>query len=99
MSDTRPALPAFSALNVYEMFVANGSQVGFWLTRTVWNDVCARVTFVGELKGPAPFFGNPPVTGDWFYLRSGQLIKANAEIAWPGTYKTWRQIPPPPWAK
>ena len=70
MRDEPPAEPG---LNVYEMFVANREQVGFWLTRTTWRDLCARVTFVGDFKGLAPYFGNPRVAGDLFYLSSGQL--------------------------
>ena len=99
MSESRLAELGFAAMNVYEMFVANGEQVGFWLTRTTWRDLCARVTFVGKFKGPAPYFGNPRVSGDLFYLRSGQLKQANADIPSPGTYKTWRQIPAPSWSK
>ncbi len=83
-------------LNVYEMFVDNGRQVGFWLTRTTWRDLCARVTSVGDFKGPSPCFGNPRVAGDLFNLSSGELKQANAEIPSPGTHKTWRQIAAPP---
>ena len=99
MTGTAQAKPGFAAMNVYEMFVANESRVGFWLTRTTWRDLCARVTLVGDFKGPAPYFGNPLVAGDLFYVSSGELKQANAEIPSPGTYKTWRQIPAPPWAK
>ena len=88
-----------SAPNVYEMFVANGCEVGFWLTRTTWRNLCARVTFVGEFKAAAPCFGNPPVRGDLYFTSSGELKQANAGIPEPGTSKTWRRISAPPWAR
>ncbi len=93
MSESRPARPGFAAMNVYEMFVANGEQVGFWLTRTTWRDLCARVRFFGDFKGPAPCFGNPRVAGDLFYASSGELKQANAEIPSP---ETLQELAPDP---
>lgn len=88
----------FSTLNVFEMFVANGEQAGFWIRRTTWGNTCARVTFIGPLNGPAPYYGNPVVLADIHDLQSGELIDRGATIPVPGTYKTWRQIGPPSWA-
>ena len=87
----------FSPVNVYQMFVANGNQPGFWLTRTTWNSKCARVLTVGDLKGPAPYFGNPKVHAALYDSRTGALISRRIEITAAGTYKTWRQVPTPQW--
>lgn len=84
--------------NVFQMYVANGEEPGFWLRRTTWGNTCAQVTSVGELKGPAPYFGNPPVQADIYDIRTGELKEKDATIPVPGTYKTWRCIAPPDWA-
>lgn len=88
----------FADQNIFEMYVANGSQPGFWLRRTTWANSCARVTSVGPLTGPAPYYGNPKVRADVFDLASGKLREANAHLPAAGTYKTWRKIDPPDWA-
>lgn len=88
----------FANQNLFEMFVANGARPGFWLRRTTWSNSCARVTSVGPLTGPAPYFGNPNVYADLYDLTSGELREANARLPAAGTYKTWRQIEPPAWA-
>jgi hypothetical protein len=89
----------FSELNVFQMYVANGERPGFWLRRTTWENTCALVTSVGPLTRPPPYFGNPPVHADIYNLTTGELKESGARIRVPGTYKTWRQIDPPPWAK
>jgi hypothetical protein len=91
-------MPNFSDLNVFQMYVANGERPGFWLRRTTWENTCARVTSVGDFKGPPPYFGNPLVLADIYNLQTGQLKERGAKIAVPGTYKTWRRIDPPAWA-
>lgn len=88
----------FSDLNIYEMFVANGARPGFWVSRTTWGNMCARVTSVGELRGPAPYFGNPTVLADLYDLQTGVLRDSAVKLPVPGTYKTWRKIEPPGWA-
>ncbi len=82
-------------LNVFEMFAAHGGA-GFWVHRTTWGNTCARVVRVGELTGPAPYFGNPSVLMD-VYTLDGQIKDAAAEMPVPGTYKTWRMIDAPDW--
>jgi hypothetical protein len=89
----------FSDLNVFQMYVANGERPGFWLRRTTWSNTCAKVTSVGELTGPPPYFGNPKVFADIFDLQTGERKDIGAKIAAPGTYKIWRQIEPPKWAE
>ena len=83
--------------NVYQMWFATqpGSR---WITRTTWANLCAKVTFVGEAKGPAPYYGNPAVKAE-IYNAAGQCTQRDADISAPGTYKTWRQISAPPWEK
>ena len=61
-------------------------------------NTCAKVVEVGQFKGPPPYYGNPKVFADIYDLRTGTLKKARARLPVPGTYKTWRRIPPPPWA-
>ncbi len=85
--------------NVFQMWVdSSGKPEGVWITRTTWPGLCARVTHVGELKGPPPYYGNPEVRADVYYP-TGALKNRNFEITAPGTYKTWREIPAPPWWK
>lgn len=91
-------MSGFSDQNVFQMYVANGEQPGFWLRRTTWRNTCAQVTSVGEFKGPPPYYGNPSVLADIFDLRTGALKEKGAKIPVPGTYKTWRLIDPPDWA-
>jgi hypothetical protein len=87
----------FSDQNVFEMYVANGMQPGFWLQRTTWSNTCARVIEVGDIKGPPPYFGNPKVYAEIYDLRTGELKETGAKIPVPGTYKTWRMIDAPGW--
>lgn len=83
--------------NVYQMWFA--VQPGpLWITRTTWNDLCARVISVDEAKGPAPYYGNPEVLAD-IYTAEGFLKQRGSVISAAGTYKTWRQIAEPYWAK
>ncbi len=91
------AMPEFSEFNVFQMYVANEKQPGFWLRRTTWGNTCARVISVGEFTGPPPYFGNPTVLADIFDLQTGELLERSARLPAPGTYKTWRQIDTPSW--
>jgi hypothetical protein len=68
------------------------------LGRTTWGNTCAEVVHVGELSGKPPYYGNPAVRADVYDLTTGELRERNAKIPVPGTFKTWRQIDPPPWA-
>lgn len=88
----------FSSENVFEMFVRNGNEAGFWIKRTTWANTCAKVVSVGEFKGSPPYFGNPKVFAEIYNLDTGALIDPNGKISVPGTYKTWRRIDPPEWA-
>jgi hypothetical protein len=85
-------------MNVYQMYVEFGRAPGFWLRRTTWGNTCAKVVSVGELVGPAPYFGNPEVRADIFDLTTGALREKDARVSVPGTYKTWRWIQPPSWS-
>jgi hypothetical protein len=86
-------------VNVYQMYIANGCKVGFWLTRTTWVRTCARVVFVEDLNhDKAPYYGNPAVRADIHDSFTGELKDSSAIIPVPGTYKTWRLIEPPAWA-
>jgi hypothetical protein len=88
-------MPGFAEQNVFEMFVAHGRQP-FWLRRTTSGNTCAKVVVVEKFKGPPPCYGNPKVFADIYDLHTGELKEARARLPVPGTYKTWRRIPPPP---
>lgn len=83
--------------NVYQMWFVTQPET-LWITRTTWANLCAKVTFVGEVKGPSPYYGNPVVKAD-VYNAAGQCTQCETDISAPGTYKTWRQISEPHWAK
>ena len=51
---------------------------------------------MGEFRGPPPYYGNPKVFADIYDLHTAELKEARARLQGPGTYKTWRRIPPPP---
>jgi hypothetical protein len=87
----------FSEQNVFEMVVTNGGP-GFWVRRTTWAATCARVVGIGPFTKPGPYFGNPAVVMDVYTLR-GELKEGLAKMSVPGTYKTWRTIPEPSWAR
>jgi len=88
----------FSPENIFQMFVSNGSKPGFWIVRTTWGNTCAKVTSVGELTGPPPYYGNPKVFAEIYNRATGEMIDRNTKIPVPGTYKTWRLIDAPEWA-
>jgi hypothetical protein len=85
-------------LNIFQMFVANGYETGFWVKRTPWGNSCARVTEVEPFTGPPPYFGNPKVFAEIYDPATGELKDARMRVPVPGTYKTWRQIPTPNWS-
>ena len=83
-------------MNLYEMYVANGMKTGFWVKRRTWGDLCARVTFVGELERRGLWCGGATVRADVFHFLSGTLKEADVALPSPGSPKTWQEIPPPP---
>ena len=83
-------------MNLYEMYVANDMKVGFWVKRRTWGDLCARITFVGELERNGRWYGGATVRADIFRFVSGSLKEADAVLSAPGSPKAWQQIPPPP---
>jgi len=84
-------------LNVYQMYVQNDRQVPFWLTRTTWGGTIAKVIHVGELRGSAPYYGNPAVLAEFYDVATGHL-KNTDSVSAAGTYKTWRLAQVPVWA-
>ena len=82
--------------NVYQMIFDHGGP-GFWIRRTTWGATCARIVRVGQMTAPPPYFGSPTVLMD-IYSLGGTLKEEAAWLNTAGTYKTWRQIDPPPWA-
>lgn len=92
-------MSGFSAMNVYQMYVASkDAPGGVWIRRTTWANFCAKIETVGVFNGPEPYYGNPEVRAD-IYTLNGVLHQANAIIPAPGTYKTWRKIETPIWWK
>lgn len=90
--------PGFSNENVYQMWLAGREHGDVWIRRTTWTNLCARIVRVGELTGPAPYFGNPEVRANVYSL-AGALVEENAVIPAAGTYKTWRLIEAPSWSR
>ena len=88
----------FSDQDVFQMYVANSEQPGFWIRRTTWGNTIAQITSVGPFTKPGPYYGNPVVLAD-IYSLSGELRERGARIPAPGTYKTWRLAEAPGWAK
>jgi len=86
----------FSQYNVYQMAQLHGGA-GFWMTRTTWDRTVARIVGIGEIVGPPPYFGNPPVVMD-VYSKDGKLREELQQLSTAGTYKTWRLIDAPEWA-
>jgi hypothetical protein len=82
--------------NVYQRWFSSQPN-GLWITRFTWSDLCPQVSLVGELKGNAPYCGNPEVRAG-IYSGTGQLKQRSSVISAPGTYKNWRQIAKPSWA-
>lgn len=84
--------------NVYQMYF-EGNQEELWLTRTSWVNLCAKVMVVGQPSATGPYFGNPSVYADLYFADTGVLKQKLFEITAAGTYKTWRQIEKPRWAR
>jgi hypothetical protein len=83
------------ARNVYQMYVDNGCQVGFWLRRWSWWNVVLQVKFIdggtcGELAGVPPYFGNPIVLADVY--RFGRYVGL-CQVRCPGSY-AYRLVDP-----
>lgn len=88
----------FSEQNVYQMWLAGHERGDVWIRRTTWSNLCARIVSVGKLTGPPPYFGNAEVRAN-VYSVAGALVEENAVIPAAGTYKTWRLIEAPSWAR
>ena len=84
------------AVNLYDMYLANDLALGFWVKRRSWGNLCARVTFVGELERNAYRYGLPSVRADLFCFGSLDRQQADAELTRAWDPKMWRRIPPPP---
>ena len=78
------------------MYVANDMKVGFWVKRRNWGDLCARITFVGELERRGDWLGGATVRADLFHFISGTLKESDVVLSMPASPKTWHAIPPPP---
>ena len=83
--------------NIFDMYVENGYELGFWVMRTTWRNICEQIIHVGPFTGPAPDYGNPTVTADIYDRHTGKLNKRTSHLSGAATYKTWRRIDPPSW--
>jgi len=70
--------------NVYQMWFSSQTN-GLWITRITLSDLCAHVSFVGEFKGNAPYYGNPEVRAD-IYSGAGQLEQRSSVVSALGKY-------------
>lgn len=85
--------------NIYQMwFESGGSTAGLWITRTTWSTIVAHITSIDSPKEPPLYYGNPVVKADIFNL-DGSIRERGANISAAGTYKTYRRIEPPSWAR
>mgnify|MGYP000203386115 CR=1 FL=1 len=76
-------------MNIYEMYILNG-DVDFWVVRHTWGKCIARIVYVGGLKTPAPYYGNPEVLMDLYSAETGEIIKQDERMSCPGTSQyTW----------
>ncbi|TXT29796.1 MAG: hypothetical protein FD131_2262 [Rhodocyclaceae bacterium] len=71
--------------NIYQMYVANGNKVGFWVQRNSWSWQTALITSIGaqsegELEGLPPYFKNQKVKGRF------EGTGLETDISCPGTY-------------
>lgn len=84
-------------MNIYLMFLANEKQLPIWVTK--WTSQVLRVTTIDELKGRAPYFGNPRVVGELFSnYGQGKPTETfykveDRVVSSPGTYN-WRWVEP-----
>lgn len=88
--------------NIYEMYVANGNRVGFWVQRNSWGSTCAIVRRVGgrtegTLPGVAPYHLDVAVHGDVYDLSTGDRKQHSATLSCPGTF-AYHRIETPKWA-
>ena len=83
-------------MNIYEMYVKNNNQVGFWIQKDSWHKNIAKVVEIdnktsGSLKGRSPYYNNPIVLVDVYDIDTMELAVNwdNPErymISSPGTY-------------
>ena len=85
----RPPVP----MNLYELYVANGMRLHFWVKRRTWGAMCARITSVDGLHATAIRAFGGAVRADIFYF-SGGLMEADAVLPSPGSRRIWQRIPP-----
>ena len=90
------------APNVYEMYIENGCQTGYWVQRNSWGNTCARVKMIGgrrsgPLPGAAPYFLNVAVHVDIYDLWTGALKQSDALLSCPGTF-AYTRIAAPSWS-
>jgi hypothetical protein len=73
------------AMNIYQMYVANGNKAGFWVKRNSWSWQTAKIVTIGgksegELSGNPPYYSNQKVYG--LFNGHGKQV----ELTSPGTY-------------
>ncbi|MCO4322301.1 DUF5710 domain-containing protein [Aliidiomarina quisquiliarum] len=85
-------------MNIYQMYVEHWRKPGFWVQRTTWGNTIAKITFVGELTGKPPYYGNPKVIATVYDIHTGEVKDQDFVIDTAGTYKTWRWVQPPKWS-
>jgi hypothetical protein len=84
-------------MNIYQMYVGLSKQVGFWVVHTAGGGFIARVTSIGPLVGPGPYYGNPVVRAEMFRVKTGEIVNLDVELPNPGMSSHWRLSNPPRW--
>jgi len=89
-------------VSVYDMFLRNDRQVGFWLRMPHWHNRVCRVVSV-EDEGRSCATGAPPVVrADFYDARTGLVVTPGSVLKRPccSSGERWcdyRRVDPPPW--
>ena len=64
-------------MNIYSLYIQNGSRAGFWIQHRKWQNKCAQVLSIGgvssgRLPGGPPDHEQAPVAVSCFDVRSGR---------------------------
>lgn len=69
--------------NVYNLYVQNGNQAGFYVRRNSWGNTLFFVASIGgkisgALSGKPPYYGNPTIKG--YYCNASKTRLPDSEV-------------------
>ena len=85
-------------ISVFEMFLRNGSEPGFWVRRSQWANTVCRVVAGRGSSGGCAGRAPPIVTVEWYDAETGRLrtpaapLKGACSVAY-----DYRRVDPPWW--